>query len=275
MILTFIFNSASLAGMHRVGAALLVTAITLPAAASERHFTYTYESQVLNPGHIEIEPWTTLRAGREDYYQRYDLRLEFEFGVVKNLQTSLYWNFSAIAEDVEVPGAEDDRVQEFEFEGVSNEWKYKLSDSVADPLGAALYFEGTAAPAEAELEAKLILDKRIGPLLLAFNAVGEYEWEFEPGETEREVVLAPVAAFGYFVTPEFMAGVELRSNTEWVDGDYEHTMISAGPVAAYAAATWWSALTILPQITTLEGGRDLEDHEALEVRLLLGFFLGQ
>jgi hypothetical protein len=262
--------------MHRFLAALLVTAITVPAAASERHFTYTYESQVLNPGDLEIEPWTTLRAGREDYYQRYDLRLEFEFGVVPNLQTALYWNFAAIAEDVEVPGAEDDRVQEFEFEGVSNEWKYKLSDSVADPIGSALYLEGTAAPAEAEIEAKVILDKRFGPMLLAFNAVGEYEWEFEPGETERELVLAPVLGFGYFVTPEFMAGVELRSKTEFSEGgsDYEHTVLSAGPVAAYVAESWWGALTILPQLTSFEGGRELEEHEALEVRLLLGFHVG-
>lgn len=276
-----------LALMKRIAAAALIVSFAAPVAASERHFTYTYESQVLNPGDVELEPWTTLRAGREDFYHRYDLRLELEVGVIENLQTALYWNMSSIAEDVEVENADDEREVSFEFTGVSSEWKYKLTDSVADALGSALYFEATAAPTEAELEAKLILDKRIGPWLVAFNAVAEYEWEFEePGETERELVLAPVLGAGYFFAPRFMAGLEVRSHTELGDGgsEYEHTAFFAGPVAAYAADSWWAALTVLPQIAAIKGddeddadegqsSLELEEHERIEVRLLLGFHL--
>lgn len=260
-------------------------ALTPEAAASERHFTYTYESNVLNPGDVEIEPWTTWRAGRKDYYSRFDQRLEFEFGVVPNLQMAWYWNMTALAADqTDATTGQTTRATGFEFGGVSNEWKYKLSDSLADPLGSALYFEWTAAPAEAELEAKVILDKRMGNALVAFNAVAEHEWEFESkGETEREVVLEADLAFGYFLTPSLVLGVELRSHTELENGD-EHlaTAFFAGPSLAYAQKAWWMALTVQPQLFAIQGDDeskashdtfDLAHHERLNARILFGMDL--
>jgi hypothetical protein len=210
--------------------------------------------------------------------------LELEAGVVPNLQAALYWNFSAIAEDVDDGAGGRVRQQQFEFQGISNEWKYKLSDSVADALGSALYFEGRAAPAEAELEAKIILDKRAGDVLIAFNAVGEHEWVFpKKGQSERELELAGDFGFGYFVTPSFVAGAELRAVAELKGGkEYEGTTVFAGPTLAYAQESWWTALSFQPQLLFLkgeeeegeaEGNLNLEDHERMEVRLLVGLSL--
>lgn len=256
------------------------------AAASERHFTYTYESNVLNPGDVEIEPWTTWRAGRERYYSRFDQRLELEFGVVPNLQMAWYWNMTAIAADqTDATSGQTTRISGFEFGGVSNEWKYKLSDSFADPLGSALYFEWTAAPAEAELEAKLIFDKRMGDAMLALNLVGEHEWEFESkDETKREIVLEADLAFGYFLTPSFVLGLEARSHTELEDGkEHEVTAFFAGPSVAYAQKAWWMAATVQSQLFAIkgeeesgaadDGALDLEHHERLNVRVLFGMDL--
>jgi len=248
--------------------------------ASERHFTYSYESNVLNPGSIELEPWTTYRAGRERFYSRFDQRLELELGIVPNLQASLYWNQSAIAADVEDPTGVVVREKEYEFEGVSNEWKYKLSDSFADALGSALYFEWTLAPAEAELEAKVILDKRVGDFLFAYNLTGEHEWKFEQkGETEREIEITNTAGLAYFVTPNFTAGLELRGASEIEHGELESTAIFVGPTLAYSERRWWTALTFQPQIAALKeeegdaddaSNLDLENHERIEVRWLVG-----
>ena len=148
--------------------------------ASERRFTYTYESLVLNPGEIEIEPWTTFRIGKDDYFVRIDHRLEFEAGLTMSLQTAFYLNFHTAQ-------VGDAMESEFEVGGISNEWKYKLKDPVADPVGTALYFEWGASTEELELEAKLILDKRWTNYLVAFNAVVEPEWEFEIEEGTTEV----------------------------------------------------------------------------------------
>jgi len=271
--------------------ALPLVALALPllsteARASERRFTFTYESGVLNPSDVEIEPWTTWRAGRDSYYSRFDQRLEFEFGLVPNLQMAWYWNMTALTADAtdEATG-QTVRASGFEFGGVSNEWKYKLSDAFADPIGSALYFEWTAAPAEAELEAKVILDKRFGDLLFAFNAVGEHEWEFESkDETKREIALEADVALGYFLTPNVVLGVEARSISELEGGkEHESTAFYVGPSISYAQKAWWTALSVQPQIFAIKGEEgegeaeesalDLENNERVNVRVLFGMDL--
>src|SRR5262245_17874991 len=143
------------AALSRSGLGALLVAASLGttslASATERHFTYTYESGVLLPGHVELEPWTTFRVGREDYYSAIDNRLELELGLTERLQTSLYWNTSAVAADVADETGETVREHEFELTGISSEWKLKLTDPVADALGSALYLEGTYGNTEAEL----------------------------------------------------------------------------------------------------------------------------
>jgi hypothetical protein len=265
---------------------LTLFAITATAAveavASERRFTYTYESLVLNPGEIEVEPWITYRVGRDDYYARLDHRLEFEAGLTQRLQTAVYLNFRATTAQ-----ADSSLSSEFEWSGISNEWKLKLRDPVADPFGLALYFEWGASTSEVELEGKLIVDKRTSNFLAAFNAVIEPEWELEiePGTddvgAEDEVNFEFDLGLAYFPSSKFSIGIEARNHNEYVPGEgYEHSALFAGPVASYASQTWWATLTVLPQVAKLKGseadaGRDLvlSEHEKLEVRLLFGFHI--
>jgi hypothetical protein len=258
---------------------LTVTLLAPVAGATERRFTFTYESGVLPAGAAEIEPWTTFRLGRENYYSRVDNRLEFELGLSERLQTSIYLNTTALAADVEDPvTGEETRVSDFEFTTVSSEWKYKLSDPVADSLGSALYLEGAYGPVEAAIEAKLIFDKQIGKWLLAGNAVFEHEWEFaEAGETERAIELELPLGVAYFVTPSFTAGLEVLPSGELVDGELETVQFYAGPTVAAAYDSWWLAFSVLPQVFSPKNEEDesldLEDGEHLRARLLLGFHL--
>jgi len=136
-------------------AGLAVALAASPAAASERHFTYTYESAVLSPGLREIEPWSTFRLGKSEPYSAFDSRIEAELGLTDRLQTSLDLNAGAVTEDT--PAG---RSSSTELEGISSEWKLKLSDPVADRAGSALYAELSAGPSQVELEGKLILGGR-------------------------------------------------------------------------------------------------------------------
>jgi hypothetical protein len=257
--------------MKRVLQAVLILAVSgAAAAASERHFTYTYESGVLRPGGREIEPWNTFRLGKSDFYSRLDTRLEMELGLTDRLQTSLYLNMKAVTEDTPLG-----RASSTEFQGVSSEWKLKLSDPVADRAGVALYGELSAGPSEVELEGKLIFDKRVGRFLGALNLAAEHEWSFEEPETEREVKLEVVAAACWFLTPRLTAGLELRSHTVVLPGDEPtRSALFLGPTVSYARQGWWIAASVLPQIRALAGasdGRlDLEEHERVEVRVLFG-----
>lgn len=250
---------------------LIACAASATATASERHFTYTYESGVLHPGGRELEPWSTFRLGKDGYFARLDTRLEVELGVTDRLQTALYLNLSARARDTALG-----RESRTTLKGISSEWKLKLADPVADRVGFAVYGELSGGPNEVEVEGKLILDKRIGRFLTAANLSAEHEWEFEEaGRTARKTVFEATAAAGYFVRPGFTAGLELRSHTV-VPGDDEPTRsaLFLGPTLSYSRHGWWVAASVLPQLRALKGAssghRDLEEHEKVELRFLFG-----
>ena len=255
-------------------ALLLVVAAAAPAAASGRRFTSTYESLVLAPGQLELEPWTTFRGGREELYLRFDERIELEVGVFENVQMAWYLNAKAVTE-----AAGPMLKKEFEFAGVSNEWKWKLMDPVADPMGLALYGEWTAAPSEAELEAKVIVDKRFGDLIAALNVVGEVEWELEEAdEVEAELGLEVDAGLAYLITPGLGLGLELVNQTGFGHEGLEHSVIFAGPTLSWATDRWWAAVSVQPQVVDLArlgtpGLQDVEDHERVSARVLLGIEL--
>ncbi|HUS66614.1 MAG TPA: hypothetical protein VMZ28_18885 [Kofleriaceae bacterium] len=265
----------------RALAASLFLLVSLPsiASANERHFTYTYESAVLPVGGKEIEIWTTPRIGKENYFVRFDQRLEFEVGVSDNLMTAFYLNAETVTADV-AGAAGLERVTESELAGVSNEWKLKLSDPVADSVGMALYGEISVATAEAELEAKLIIDKKVGDLMFAGNLVLANETEFEregdESEVEQEQEVEIDLALGYFIAPGVSAGLELRNHNEMYEGEWLHSALFAGPTIAYASEAWWIAASVMPQLPALkdnddsadDGARVLDAHEKLEARVL-------
>jgi hypothetical protein len=171
-------------------------------SANERHFGYVYETGVLAPGAKEIEVYNTLRAGRADYYAALDHRLEFEVGVAEHLMTSFYLNWS------NATAGKDSLNSSFEWQGISNEWKWKLMDPVADPVGLGLYAELSYGTAGFEIEPKILLDKKVGNWLLAANAITELEFENEADEAELEEI-APDVALGasYEFKPGFQAGL--------------------------------------------------------------------
>ena len=126
----------------------------------DRLFTYTYQSSVLGKGQREIEVWNTVHWGREDFYRAFKHRIEFELGLGSRLQTAFYLNLKSTAMQIkEINNSFITSETDFSF---SNEWKYKLSDPVANKIGSALYGELTVSKDEIEIEAKIILDKKSG-----------------------------------------------------------------------------------------------------------------
>ena len=252
---------------------------SLRAEATDRPFTYTYGSDVLFPGLFELEPWTTVRAGRDNFFIQLDHRLEFEFGLTRRLQTAFYLNFSAVNQDVVNLDGSVQRVSEFHWTGISWEWKYKLFDSLADPIGVGFYFEPAFGPTEASLEFKLILDKRIGDFYAAFNAVAEQEWSFEHTTTQREFDLELDLGLTYFFLPKLAAGIEAVSHNDFpTGGGWEHSALFLGPVVSYLAGKWWATLTVLPQLPAPKKNDTgstyiLDSHERINARLIFGIHM--
>ncbi|MFC1670464.1 hypothetical protein ACFL20_08725, partial [Spirochaetota bacterium] len=168
----------------------------------------------------------------------------------------------------------------FKSPGISNEWKFKITDPVANTIGFALYAELGIKPHELEFEAKVILDKRFGNFLWAFNTVGEYELKFKKSSTdnktdiEHEYKWENVMGFTYLPTKNFSMGVEIRNQNVIEENVLESSAFFIGPAISYSTKTWWVALTVLAQTVDFKkGSRDLEGHEKVEARLLFAFHL--
>ncbi len=254
---------------------LCMVACTGGAQANERRFTYSYESAVLPQGQRELEFWTTWRTGRADYYSRFDHRAEFEFGVTDRLMTSVYLNWEKIT--IQDPTDPRATVTSGSFKGISSEWKYKVLDPVANPVGLALYQEYTVDSDEFEWESKLIVDKKVGNTLLAYNLTLEPEWEFNPGHTAYEVGFENTLGVTHFVTPRFAAGLEVRNHNEKTKDStgFEHSALFIGPVLSYARDTWWIAATFMRQLPALKKSLSnpqdnliLDEHEKTNIRIL-------
>ena len=249
-------------------AAPLLLLVGLEAVASERTLTWEYDTNVLPAGSKELELWSTGRFGRPEGYSAFDNRAELEFGLGNNWQTSLYINFGTVYDYGNLTTNWT----------LSNEWKWKLFDPVADALGLALYAEFTVGPSEEELEGKVILDKRIGKLLLALNLIGEYEWEnLYPGWLHEQQLEASFGA-EYEVGAGFHVGVESRVNAVWEGGTgFVGGAVFLGPVVSYVRPTWWVALSVMPQVAGFGSGTvnglELDEHERINIRLLAGFDL--
>ncbi len=256
-----------------------------PARAQDRNFARTYQSNVKPSGGLDVELWNTLRMGKEgegspyDFGRILDQRLEFEVGLGGDVQTSLYFNLSQST--LHTIGASDFTTST-EI-GVSNEWKWKLTDPVADGIGTALYGEASFTSSEIELEGKVILDKRFGSSIIAANVAGEVEFETELDgdevEQETEVPVELNLGYMYMCTPTFGIGVEARNANEISDGEWEKSVWFAGPTAFVSTGNFFFILNVQPQLFMMKreegtvGNLDLVDHEKVEARLLMGITL--
>jgi hypothetical protein len=252
--------------------------VALVTNAQDRIFTYTYQSNVLNKGQKEIEVWSTLGTGRQDYYRGLNHSLEFEIGLGKKLQTAFYLNYgysSGISEN----NGTDVLINETSY-SFANEWKLKFSDPVANKLGSAFYFEYALAPEETALEGKLILDKQTGRLMQAFNLVGELELgkKFETDgnhikpETEKEYKLELNYGLSCKINQQWYAGIELMNENVFAESELEKSILTAGPVVSYSGQGFWINFTVMPQLTDLKAGkRNITDEDGLQARLIFSY----
>ena len=251
---------------------------SIAVQAQDRLFTYTYQSGVLNKGQREIEVWNTLRTGRKDLYSRLDNRTEFEVGLGHNLQTAFYLNLSSISQAYSIGGSKSlETTNEISF---SNEWKLKLADPVANPVGIALYGEYGIGTKEYELEGKFILDKKLNNLTVASNLIYELELEAEPLANEIEWEKEHKADFNlslaYSFSPTFALTMENTYRNVIKDGELEHSALFSGLGFSYAQDNFWINFTALPQVKSFKGqtGSDalnLNEFEKLQLRLLFSY----
>lgn len=236
--------------MNRLLRLLLVAALpALSAFAGARRFTYVYETSTAAPGTFELESWITWSTHKDEdsTFDRLDFRHEIEFGITDRLQAAVYvadWNYRD-GRSIENPG--------YAYDGSAFELIYNLSNSQTSPIGSALYGELKIGEDLVKLESKILLDKQFGPLLLAYNATLEAEWEGEDLD-ERTGEFQQTLGGSYEITPQFLVGGELLHEIEfpeWSEG--EDSVVYAGPNVSIRFGNWWTTATALVQLTNIGG----------------------
>lgn len=247
---------------HHLRLSVLFLTLTIPslALASDRLFTFTYEATTQPKGAVEYEQWVTWKTDKDvdSTFDRIDFRHELEFGITDNFQLGIYlsdWRYEG-GRSVDNDGASWRNVA---VEGILN-----FTSPTTDLLGLALYGEVKLGDELLVLEGKILLQKNIGPFVLAYNGIIEAEWEGEHFEED-------IGEFGntlgvsYQISPAWSVGAELVHEIEYEDwsqwGDH---VVYAGPNIAFRGNGWWVTVTPLFQVT------DVENEANFQTRLLFG-----
>lgn len=239
----------------------LALALTVASAhANDRAFTFSYESSTMAPGQVELEQWTTWKTDkRSDHeFDRLDFRHEVEFGVTDRLQLAAYFDWRY--EDGASVRNDGTDIRDVALEAI-----YSLTHPVTDFVGSALYAEVKRGKEFFEVEAKVILDKKVDVWTVAWNGILEAEWE-DSGLRERKGKLAETAGVSYSLCPEFAVGAELLHELEIDDWEeFEKPVVYAGPNVSWRMQRFWTTLTPMLQLTSNRSEPDFQ------VRWLVGF----
>lgn len=258
---------------------LVVVIYSNRSLSQDRYFARTYNSNVLSAGSIDLEFWHTSRFGHLDqYYNAQDQRVELEFGLGGNLQTAFYFNrYQTRASDGANGTATSSEI------GFSNEWKWQFKKPVGSQTGMALYGEwGLKGGDELEFETKFIADKTIGKNLFAFNALAEYEKEFNwiNNRTNSKGWSSPVEfdlAYMRNINYNWGLGFEIRNhNAITSSNSWEHSVLFGGPTINYRGNGFFVIANYQPQWVNLRktdaapNSKVLDELERAEARILVG-----
>ena len=220
--------------MKRLVVALIIMSPAL-ARADRRSFGYTYEYATLPEGATELEIWHTQSRDTWDSTspQRFEEKLEIEYGVTDRFDMSMYTVFAESSDE------------NLHLDAVRIENRYRFADRGELPVDPIAYIE-LAKDFDAsvyEIEAKAIVSRDFGPLLIAANAIGEIA--FGNNVPHRDLSLGWSVGASYELNPKVRLGVETwGANEDNEDGNGTTTRASIGPAISLAPSSkFWLAGT--------------------------------
>jgi len=234
---------------HALGSLVLAVGLAAPsrARANPRPLPFTYVYETLGEGEAEVEQYADVTpvkvlsaaSGSPVWYGAMQLQTEIEYGITDRLELGLY------ATLVPTPGDSFTSLPTLtEGNGLKQRLRLRLAEEGDWPVDVALYGEVVENDHEIELEGKVILGRRFGPLRAATNLWFEREWYFI---NQRDWVLNPTAGVTYQASPVVQPGIEGWMRVEFPDPAPHPRPFSVGP-HVYAGPTillnfgriWWS-----------------------------------
>jgi hypothetical protein len=233
-----------------------VSVLASSALAGDRKFTYSNDVTTNPKGVWEFEQWVTWKSYGSDK-NSFDFRHELEGGLTDKLQIGIYladWTLTRQSGKTDA---------EWKSSGV--EFIYNLSNPTTDILGSAIYGEVKLGQEIFKLEAKLLLQKNLGPWTFISNTIVEAEWEGS-GYDEEIGVFEQTLGVSYDLSPSFSIGAEAKYEIEYEgwSGSADGALY-VGPVASYRKKDFFVATTVLFQAT------DIDSEPDVQTRMIVGF----
>jgi hypothetical protein len=282
------------------------------ARADEPLFGFSYTTDLLPKGKLELTQWSTTRFTKHPNgnFWLQENRTEEEYGLTDKLQFSLYQTYdwtgafhngpfgaTTPAEQFSYysPGP-DDHFARGRFIGVSGEMIYRLLSPYTHCVGVAIYEEPTFGPGFIESESKLILQKnfRDDRLVLAGNLTYAPEWRWlpdpeNPSQTSIQEETDANISFGasYRFIRNWSAAFEVFNEREFNSYSFTHESNSGyylGPVIHYGGKHFFATAGFYEQLPwagvhvdtvpgALVGGRIIDnDFEKYRVRIKVGWY---
>ena len=205
------FRSAGAAALALLGTSLF----TPEAHANPRPLPFTYTSETIEKGGVEVEQFvdlvplkgTSASTGGAVTYVATQFQTEFEYGLTERLELGVYLTYvpslaDSVASTATLP----------EGNGTKQRLRYLLAPPGEWPIDVGLYGEIAENDREVEFEGKIILQRRIGNLRIATNLWAEYELYYQ---AHKDIVINPTLGATYEVNQTFHVGFESWLRSEW------------------------------------------------------------
>jgi hypothetical protein len=255
------------------------------AAANPRPLPFSYPYETLPEGALEVEQYADLipvRVVRElpdgttegVVSVRSQLQTELEYGLTDRLEVALYFTFRQGGSST---------TPFLRFQGLKQRLRYRFKELGEWPLDAGVYLEVAELHDEIEVEEKLLLSRRLGPVSVVANLWIEQEWYFQTEETKH--IYNPTLGVTYEVSPRLSLGAEY-----WVRGRFDRdrgpadmdgaddattsTVHYAGPTLLLQAKRIWLSVGAYARLDGLGAGVSVGDpFGKVWIRTLLGIDL--
>jgi hypothetical protein len=225
-----------------------------PSFATPRPLPFTYQHEQLGAGETEVEQFvdfsptraTDGTSGDTVWYGLTNLTTEFETGLTDSLELGLYLTVA--------PQPSPDRFRMtpsgMESNGIKQRLRYSLAPAGEWPIDMSLYGELSENDHEFEIEAKILLQRRVGIARIVANLSAEQEFYYNG--REHDFVANPSLGVTFEPSQKVQPGLEAWMRGEWDENEDEKGPEHARPFElgphVYVGPTlllqfgrlWWS-----------------------------------
>jgi len=217
------------------------------ASANPRPLPFTYQHEQIASGAAELEQYVDLTPVRARdagsstplWYGLSQFTTEFEYGLTDRLELGLYVTYAPAASSgfADIPRATNGN-------GLKQRLRFKLAETGEWPIDVSLYAEAAENERELELEAKVILQRRLGLARIIANLSGEREFYYDG---KHDIVLNPSAGLTFEVSPTIQPGIEWWMRAEYPEEGNVPRVFALGPhhylgptLLLQFGALWWT-----------------------------------